>query len=62
MNSVPGFSRESSCGKPVGQNGVLTACPVESNKVTRPKPVESSKVTRPKPVEKGKVDAKSGKQ
>ncbi|PKI54483.1 hypothetical protein CRG98_025125 [Punica granatum] len=24
MNSVPGFSRESSCGKPVGQNGVLT--------------------------------------
>ncbi|PKI33938.1 hypothetical protein CRG98_045670 [Punica granatum] len=24
MNSVPGFSRESSCGKPVSQNGVLT--------------------------------------
>ncbi|PKI48755.1 hypothetical protein CRG98_030856 [Punica granatum] len=24
MNSVPGFGRESSCGKPVGQNGVLT--------------------------------------
>ncbi|PKI38482.1 hypothetical protein CRG98_041127 [Punica granatum] len=25
MNSVPSFSRESLCGKPVGQNGVLTA-------------------------------------
>ncbi|PKI68505.1 hypothetical protein CRG98_011101 [Punica granatum] len=24
MNSVPGFGRESSCGKPVRQNGVLT--------------------------------------
>ncbi|PKI45298.1 hypothetical protein CRG98_034312 [Punica granatum] len=24
MNSAPGFGRESSCGKPVGQNGVLT--------------------------------------
>ncbi|PKI64511.1 hypothetical protein CRG98_015074 [Punica granatum] len=24
MNSVPGFDRESLCGKPVGQNGVLT--------------------------------------
>ncbi|PKI46748.1 hypothetical protein CRG98_032888 [Punica granatum] len=24
MNSIPGFGRESSCGKPVGQNGVLT--------------------------------------
>ncbi|PKI58759.1 hypothetical protein CRG98_020844 [Punica granatum] len=24
MNSVPSFGRESSCGKPVGQNGVLT--------------------------------------
>ncbi|OWM89277.1 hypothetical protein CDL15_Pgr008268 [Punica granatum] len=24
MNSVPSFSRESLCGKPVGQNGVLT--------------------------------------
>ncbi|OWM84366.1 hypothetical protein CDL15_Pgr021935 [Punica granatum] len=24
MNSVPNFGRESSCGKPVGQNGLLT--------------------------------------
>ncbi|PKI18439.1 hypothetical protein CRG98_049287, partial [Punica granatum] len=26
MNSALGFGRESSCGKSVGQNGVLTVC------------------------------------
>ncbi|PKI58508.1 hypothetical protein CRG98_021099 [Punica granatum] len=78
MNSVLGLGQKSSCGKPVGQNGVLTACPSlvacsmrggrsprKAVKWTRSPwtgSPESSKVTRPKPEESGKMDVKSGKQ
>ncbi|PKI38993.1 hypothetical protein CRG98_040618 [Punica granatum] len=39
MNSAPNFGRESSCGKPVGQNGVLTIVDVPARE-----PYSDSKV------------------